>query len=116
MRFPCMVLETGGTSIIVKGVLDIDDAQRLLHDDEFLDDIAGATRNGVPVWDRVAALTWRPGSEEEGGWLERSVEHNNERYGLTSPSGGVFFPGIEPRANPALDDFMKSYERDALFL
>ena len=57
-------LEIGGTPI---AITDADEAQArtIFNSDEFKQDLAALTSNGSPLWDRQAALSVRPASQEE---------------------------------------------------
>jgi hypothetical protein len=72
-------LDIAGTAVVVIGDIEREDAQDLISDDAFQDDLMAFESDGVALWDGETELVIREASaDEEQIWKESRAEAESE--------------------------------------
>ncbi len=95
-------LEIAGKAIVAIGDIEHDEAQDLITDDAFQEDLMAFEANGTPLWDGEAELTVRPASkDEQAAWKEARVEAEEEEDFEEDEASVVFLVEV---SDPDEDD------------
>ena len=98
-------LEIAGKAVVVIGDIERDDADELIADEAFRDDLLAFESEGRPLWDGEAKLTIRAAQgDEQDVWNESRLEAEDEDDFEEDEASVVFLVPVDAPDDEEEDD------------